>query len=592
MIDLPWSYVIDHSGFPVVEHNVMKLAVKNTKPQAPHKSELTLPLTWKPEDLTAIQNASADPLTVSLCADPTGVHAGPDGRLQKDFNWCTHYSRGMTWDAYFLPWSPSVRNAANSIAHAIAARANRHGVGSTNNITAMNDNRNGVNRKDKSISRETHHLDSLSTTSMPTTASSIDGVHFRSGDKTDAGDPYVGLPFMNSTELFCRIYAHFATHVLSSSNLKRRTISPHDAAIDNPSNIIGRLAEDNSRHINSNFKNNSGFITEDAHYSSHAPSRPLYIATDSPGVLRRGRGAIALRHVWPHLYTAGDFTGLLARHCTEPQLYDPTRNCAHLTPFFTLAVEMALLEGVGHFVSTERSSPSRRITLKRYAARHQRPNHSNTASSSSNHSSHHRGRPSSNQGSNHVKYHSSSSGSSFGSVRYLYSSQVLHLTSDTTGVAEWERATLRGDESAVLVRDDAASDATEQRYETCAAQFPESSRCMRAHGFALASTMASLSPAAAVASTTAAAESLNISHGTSNDEFTTTVLGCCQVCQETHGKKYEQSSLGGSCTAFQWETNHSYSQLHGSSTATAQQNEPLAIGRCTLRSGEIEIMPV
>ena len=590
VIDLPWSYIIDFSGFPVVEQEVMKLEVKDAKTQAPRKSELTeltMPLTWKPEDLTAMRRISADPSVISLCADPTGYHAGPNGNLQKDYSWCTHYSRGMTWDAYFLPWSPSVRDAASSIAHAIARRAKRHGIGKSNNGSALNGNRNDVNVKERSRSRETHHNESHSSsnTSMLAVASSMDGVHFRSGDKTDAGDPYVGLPFMKSNELFCRISAHFAMHMHTSSDIKLRTTPPHDAAINNSSNPNGSSAEHTSRHVESSSS------AEILHTSIRAQARPFYVATDSPGVLRRGRGAVALRHVWPHLYTAEDFTGLLARHCTEPQLYDPTRNCAHLTPFFTLAVEMALLEGVGHFVSTERSSPSRRIALKRYAARYQGSNHS-AASRSSDHSTHHKFRHKSSQ--NHSSSHRSS-----GSVHYLYSSQVLHLTSETTNVAEWERATLRGDEAAVLVRDAAASDATVQRYETCAAQFPESSRCMRAHGFALASSMTSLSSAAAATTAAAAATRNIVASGTSNNEFMTTALVCCQLCQETHGNEQEQAVVGGICTAFQWETNHTFHGFkHQSSSSHSQslnrsseQEEVLVFGRCTLRSGEIEIMP-
>jgi len=184
-------------------------------------------------------------------------------------------------------------------------------------------------------------------------------------------------------------------------------------------------------------------------------------------------------------------------------------------------------------------------------------------------------------------------------VHYLYSSQVLHLTSETTNVAEWERATLRGDEAAVLVRDAAASDATVQRYETCAAQFPESSRCMRAHGFALASSMTSLSSAAAATTAAAAATRNIVASGTSNNEYMTTALVCCQLCQETHGNEQEQAVVGGICTAFQWETNHTFHGFkHQSSSSHSQslnrsseQEEVLVFGRCTLRSGEIEIMP-
>jgi hypothetical protein len=320
--------------------------------------------------------------------------------------------------------------------------------------------------------------------------------------------------------------------------------------------------------------------------------------------------------VWPRLYTSDDFTGLLARHCTEPQLYDPTRSCSRLTPFFTLAVEMALLEAAGRFIATERSSPSRRVALKRHA-KSRRLTHSAGSSSSSSSSSN------SNSNSNSNNSSSSGSGSSSSRVHYLYSSQVLQLLSATTNVAEWERATLRGDEAAVLARDSAASDAAAQRYEACAAQFSEASRCMRAHGFALAPSMLPLPPAAASATASAATASMRLATGSSSSsssgsgsssELITTVLGCCHLCQGTHSKQAEPAAATeGLCTAFQWETNHTlhglgrhsssinsspaHAHSHGSaetaSAAVGQKEEAaLILGRCTLRTGEVEIMPV
>jgi len=82
----------------------------------------------------------------------------------------------------------------------------------------------------------------------------------------------------------------------------------------------------------------------------------------------------------------------------------------------------------------------------------------------------------------------------------------------------------------------------------------------------------------------------------------TTALVCSQLCQETHGNEQEQAAVGGICTAFQWETNHTFhgfkhqsssSHSHSQShSVSAEQEKVLVFGRCTLRSGEIEIMPV
>jgi len=576
--ELPWSYLMDFSGIPVVVGKVTQCALSNASKCAPSKVDLT----WAPEDLADMRRISADPNLTTLHINPANYTPILKGKKRKLFPWCTHYSRGMTWDAFFLPWSTSVLNAANSIAQAMTGRAmKRHDVGSSDGGSDARDHAESKNRKDSNRSSENpHHEAGVKLAKV----SSFDGVHFRSGDKTGCTDAFVALPSINSDELFCRTYAHLARPTLSSSvGIQRSPLynsSAASVAAVAPSIIGGRATT-----ISSESRLNSK--ADSLGTSLHLQSRPLYVATDSPAVLRRGRGAVAIRHVWPHLYTAEDFTGLLARHCTEPQLYDPARACAHLTPFFTLAAEMALLESAERFVSSERSSPSRRISLKRHVAGQQRFDRFADISIS-----------------NASRYPSKFSDS----VRYLYSSQVLHLTSATTNVAEWERATLRGDEAAVLVRDAAASDNTVQRFETCADNFAEASRCMRAHGFALAASMAVLS-AAATAAARAAAPTTSATHSNLRNDFITTVHDCCQLCQAARDL---DDGTEGSCTAFQWETNHTLHRNRGrrsrstrshprthsntgdaaAAEAARQDKEEPVMGRCVLRTGEIEIRPV
>jgi hypothetical protein len=114
--------------------------------------------------------------------------------------------------------------------------------------------------------------------------------------------------------------------------------------------------------------------------------------------------------------------------------------------------------------------------------------------------------------------------------------------------------------------------------------------------------MTSLSSAAAATTAAAAATRNIVASGTSNNEYMTTALVCCQLCQETHGNEQEQAAVGGICTAFQWETNHTFHSFKHQSKSnhshsqslnrSAGQEELLVFGRCILRSGEIEIMPV
>ena len=151
----------------------------------------------------------------------------------KDFPWCTTYMRGVTWSGgWFLPWADAVLAAAYELRHRMLMLArhqprHRHHSGADSGADGE------------------HESSSLSSS---WSWSSYDAVHFRGGDKRSLKDPFVGLPTVTSDEIFCRVFAHLGgkKHKGPGSSL---------------------LLEEGS-----------------------IQRRPVYIATDSPEVLRRGRG--------------------------------------------------------------------------------------------------------------------------------------------------------------------------------------------------------------------------------------------------------------------------------------------------------------
>ena len=308
-----------------------------------------------------------------------------------------------------------------------------------------------------------------------------DAVHFRMGDKAGNGDPFIALRAMASDELFARVYAH-----------------------------VGRLGPGPDGDAR----------------------RPLYVATDSPRVLLAGRGAVALRHFWPLLRSTGDSHRTLARHCSEPQLLSRARNCSG-EPFYVMAVEMALLEGAARFVASERSNPSRRVVLKR--------NVDTYAASSP-------GAPA-----EAAAAGAAAAGAAVGRgvglgafvdipddaptepVRYLYSSLVLRLASASVNMAEWERATIRGDEGAVASLDAAATVEAKRLFQEAMALL-ETTPCLRARGMALSPAMPT------------------VGFGVARHEGVT-LAECCRRCG-LHASEARAGSGTGGCTAWQWESNH------------------------------------
>ena len=305
----------------------------------------------------------------------------------------------------------------------------------------------------------------------------FDAIHFRAGDKAHVGDPFVGLRAIDSDDFFCRIYAHLGN---------------------------GR--------------------------SGHGGHRPLYVATDSPNVLRFGRGAIAVRHFWPHFFSTGDFTEIMAMYSRRPGNF--AVNCTGVGSFFVLATELALLEKAHRFVATERSNPSRRVVLvrnKRRKATEVEP------------------------------------------IRYLYSSLVLHFSSQNVSISEWERASIRSDEESVASLNESATAASRHRY-ILAKELIRDTPCLRAHGVQLGPSMnQAISPG---------------KEGKQDEEgYLITPTSCCEACKQIQ-------TDGGNCSAWQWEhPPQNLGSLNDTALATSEVKSNL-VGICRLRSGPIHIVPV
>lgn len=322
----------------------------------------------------------------------------------------------------------------------------------------------------------------------------FDAVHVRAGDKVtdskqkrkggNAVSPYLRLARLDSDELFKRLYA-----------------------------FLGGGSEGGGVYRNN-------------------PSA-LYIATDaSPLMLTRGRGAIAILHYWPGMvyHGSGGVRSILSRHCPVRGLYDAcvkktTASTIMGNPYFTLAVEMAILERARVFISSERSNPSRRVALVRLQRQSGTKKQQKEAMI----------------------------------VRYLQSSLVIRLLATDIGLAEWERASIRSNEEAVATLDEKASLQAAKLYDEAKSILGRPAlkdwdgqgdgdgrrRCLHAAEWGLAKSM----------------KSVVMPNGESAQQKMASVDACCYWCAQIN-------DIGLNCSAWQWSPRS---------------------GHCSLRTGEIEI---
>ena len=410
-------------------------------------------------------------------------------------------------------------------------------------------------------------------------SSYFDGVHWRAGDKA-AADP----PSSQKKAKGGRV-----------GKKTRKTISPF-------LRLRSLDADELFKRIYAFLGGEKGGATDD---DSGGGGSALYVATDaSPETLRRGRGAVALLHFWPGLLSAhggrggGAVRRILAKHCPVRGLYEAcsagpgaaasameystagtVKNTATMeataitttttttttttavnppaplpgNPFFTLAVEMAVLERARRFVASERSNPSRRVALRRLQRQQQQEQEQEEEQQRERGTTHNEQRRK--EGKDDDDDDDDDDDGDARAVRYLHSSLVVRLRGRDLGLAEWERASIRSDEAAVATLDESATKKAAARYVEAGAILKKS--CLRAHGWRLAATMC---PAAAETTSSSSTEMEG------EEELSTLRMSsfrdCCDLCAAANAR-------GSDCTAWQWS--------------------PSAAVPCSLRTGDIEI---
>mmetsp|Transcript_77961 Transcript_77961/g.156048 ORF Transcript_77961/g.156048 Transcript_77961/m.156048 type:complete len:765 (+) Transcript_77961:71-2365(+) len=497
-----WAYIMNFTNTPTQDFDNGPAAAKVRS----KKKGLEMQLSWDSRELYDLRR--------SVRATNLSKHRAIIVPAPASFPWCTYYKRTSFWGAYFLPWSSSVLSAAAEI----ATTMHFYGTTRSNHNDTLLDESGGTG---ESTTHETaDHIHARQ-------RDHYDAVHFRMGDKANAvGDPLVGLPVMNSDELFRRIFAHLGA--------PREATSAQNSKISNSANRIGKVIS----------------------------GRPLYIATDSPTVLRLGRGAIALRHHFPHVFTLEDIRDVIIRHCTEPQLFE---QCSG-TPFFVMAVEMAVMERANRFVATERSLPSRRVALVRN--RNREAERAATAAVSISL----KGGDSSTNSKRRLRQEP---------LMYLYGSLQLHILSPQVSTPEWEAATLRSDEQAIASLDVESTAKATERYNRAGILLNDT-RCMRAYGVKPGTTMK--------------IQSAGLDISKVNNESFVTQRNCCERCFKQKSSTPLKRDNG--CSLWLWEAapplleppwDMSKVEVAHDGAHSRMFDFEHNIGHCSLWSGDISI---